>query len=55
MSNGLYIVAGTKSFTITSYAFATAGVLTAADLNGDGNGDLVVTNSTLTTDRRGHR
>jgi hypothetical protein len=49
LSNGLYLWTGTTSFTLTSYAFATAGVLTAADLNGDGNGDLVVTNSTLTT------
>jgi hypothetical protein len=48
-NNGLYIVAGTTTFTVTSFAFASAGVLTAADLNGDGNGDLVVTNNTLST------
>jgi Bacterial Ig-like domain (group 3)/FG-GAP-like repeat len=49
MSNGLYILAGTNTFTFTSFAFASAGVLTAVDLNGDGNGDLVVTNNTLAT------
>ncbi len=48
-NNGLYIVAGTTTFTVTPFAFAAAGVLTAADLNGDGNGDLVVTNNTLST------
>jgi Bacterial Ig-like domain (group 3)/FG-GAP-like repeat len=49
MSNDLYVLSGTTTFTIATYAYAAAGVLTAADLNGDGNGDLVVTNSTLTT------
>ena len=49
MSNALYVLSGTTTFTIATYAYAAAGVLTAADLNGDGNGDLVVTNSTLTT------
>jgi hypothetical protein len=43
MSNSLYIMSGTTSLEITSFAFATAGALTAADLNGDGNGDLVIT------------
>jgi Bacterial Ig-like domain (group 3)/FG-GAP-like repeat len=49
MSNALYVLSGTTTFTIATYAYAAAGVLTAADLNGDGNGDLVVTNSSLTT------
>jgi len=44
-SNGLYIAAGTTAFTVTSNAFATAGVVTAGDLNGDGNRDLVITSN----------
>jgi hypothetical protein len=48
MSNGLFVFAGTTSFPLTSYPFATASDLNAADLNGDGNGDLVVTNSIAT-------
>ena len=49
MSNGLYITKGTTTFTVTSNAFAAAGVVTSGDLNGDGNGDLVITNTTLST------
>jgi Bacterial Ig-like domain (group 3)/FG-GAP-like repeat len=48
MSNGLFVFAGTTSFPLTSYPFATASDLNAADLNGDGNGDLIVTNSIAT-------
>jgi hypothetical protein len=40
-SNGLYILAGTFKF--SSFALATANVLTPGDLNGDGNRDLVIT------------
>jgi Bacterial Ig-like domain (group 3)/FG-GAP-like repeat/FG-GAP repeat len=51
MSNALYILSGTDATTygITISAFASAGALATADLNGDGNGDLVVLNSILTT------
>jgi hypothetical protein len=48
MSNGLFVFAGTTSFPLTSYPFATASDLNAADLNGDGNGDLIVANSIAT-------
>ena len=46
-SESLYIAAGTSSFTLTNFAFAAAGVIATADLNGDGNGDLVVTNTSV--------
>jgi Bacterial Ig-like domain (group 3)/FG-GAP-like repeat/FG-GAP repeat len=49
MSNGLYITKGTTTFTVTSSAFAAAGVVTSGDLNGDGNGDLVITNTSIST------
>jgi hypothetical protein len=44
-SNGLYILAGVTDFTFSSFALATAGVLTGGDLNGDGNRDLVITSN----------
>ena len=44
-SNGLYILSGVTDFTFTSFALATAGVLTGGDLNGDGNRDLVITSN----------
>lgn len=62
MSNGLYVATSSLSSGVlsptgaysTNYAlsingFSTASVLTTADLNKDGNGDLVVANSVLTT------
>ena len=51
MSNALYILSGTDATTygITMFGFASAGALTTADLNGDGNGDLVVLNNVLST------
>jgi hypothetical protein len=42
-SNGLYVLAGTTTFKFSSFALATANVLTPGDLNGDGNRDLVIT------------
>jgi Bacterial Ig-like domain (group 3)/FG-GAP-like repeat/FG-GAP repeat len=44
-SNGLYVLTGVTDFTFTSFALATAGVLTGGDLNGDGNRDLVITSN----------
>jgi hypothetical protein len=44
-SNGLYILSGVTTFTFSSFALATAGVLTGGDLNGDGNRDLVITSN----------
>ena len=51
MNNALYILSGTDATTygITMFGFASAGALATADLNGDGNGDLVVLNNILTT------
>ncbi len=51
MSNALNILSGTDTTTygITTFAFASAGALATADLNKDGNGDLVVLNNVLTT------
>jgi hypothetical protein len=46
-NESLYIAAGTSSFTLTNFAFAAAGVIATADLNGDGNGDLVITNTSV--------
>ena len=61
-TNGLYVVTSTLSqgtilptgafttnYALNVYGFSTASAVTAADLNKDGNGDLVVTNSVLTT------
>ncbi len=42
-SNGLWVLAGTSTFKLNSFALATANVLTPGDLNGDGNRDLVIT------------
>ena len=44
-NNGLYILSGVTTFDLTSFALATAGVLTGGDLNGDGNRDLVITSN----------
>ena len=42
--NALLISNGITRFTSTSLSFAAAGAVTTADLNGDGNGDLVIVN-----------
>ena len=46
-NESLYIASGTSTFTLTNSAFAAAGVIATADLNGDGNGDLVITNTSI--------
>jgi hypothetical protein len=43
-ANSLLISSGITSFTWTTLSFSAAGSVTTADLNGDGNGDLVVVN-----------
>ncbi len=61
-TNGLYVVSSTLAkgtyfptgafstdYSLTVFGFSTASAVTTADLNKDGNGDLVVTNSVLTT------
>ena len=48
-TNGIYILKGTTSFTLSSFQDSPAGNLTAADLNKDGNGDLVILDSAAAT------
>lgn len=45
--NGIYILSGSISFTLTSFQDSSASQVTAADLNKDGNGDLVISDSPL--------
>jgi uncharacterized protein (DUF2141 family) len=49
--NAIYVVSGTdvSTYTLNTYSLASAGLINTADLNKDGNGDIVVLNSTLTT------
>jgi hypothetical protein len=51
MGNALYLMTGSTptNYAITNFSFASATALTAADLNKDGNADLVIANGTLTT------
>jgi hypothetical protein len=51
MGNALYVLSGTDAttYSISISSLSTAGALIAGDLNDDGNGDLVVLNSVLTT------
>ena len=44
-ANALLITSGVTSFTLNNMSFSAAGTVTTADLNGDGNGDLVVVNN----------
>ena len=49
MGNSLYLLEGTDTgaYTIATFSFMSAFVLTAADLNKDGNGDLVIANDVV--------
>jgi len=49
--NAIDLVSGTdvSSYSLKSYSVPSAGLINTADLNKDGNGDIVVLNSTLTT------
>ena len=49
-TNALYVLTGTATFTLNSFAFSNAGAVTTADLNGDGNTDLIiVSNGAIST------
>jgi len=50
--NGVYILSGVSTFSLSSFQFSSAGNLTAADLNKDGNGDLVILDNPLATTPR---
>ncbi len=52
MVNGIYMLTGTSTYSLSSFGFPTAGNLTTADLNKDGNGDLVVVDSAAATTAR---
>ena len=51
MTNGLYVTTGKSAsdYALSVFGFATASVMATADLNKDGNNDLVVTNSVGTS------
>ena len=49
MAESLYILSGTSTFNLSILSFSRAGLLATADLNGDGNGDLVVVNGVSST------
>jgi hypothetical protein len=51
LSKGIYVPTGAFStdYSLNVFGFSTASVLMTADLNKDGNGDLIVANSVLTT------
>ncbi len=51
LNNGVYLLTGTgpTQVNMTTFGFSTAGGMTAADLNGDGNGDLIFVNNSLAT------
>jgi len=44
---GVYLMVGTTNFNISSFQYSAAGNLATADLNKDGNGDLVITTNPL--------
>ncbi len=49
---GVYLLTGTTSFSLSSFQDSSVGNLTAADLNKDGNGDLVILDSAAATTAR---
>ncbi|WP_260735806.1 FG-GAP-like repeat-containing protein [Tunturiibacter lichenicola] len=48
-AESLYVLTGTTSFNVSVLSFSRAGLLATADLNGDGNGDLIVVNGVSST------
>ncbi len=49
---GIYLLTGTTNFSLSSFQDSSAGNLTAADLNKDGNGDLVILDDAVATTGR---
>lgn len=49
---GVYLLTGTTSFSLSSFQDSSVGNLTAADLNKDGNGDLVLVDGAAATTGR---
>jgi hypothetical protein len=45
-NEALYILSGQSTFNVNILSFSRAGLLATADLNGDGNGDLIIVNGT---------
>jgi hypothetical protein len=44
---GIYLLTGKSTFSLSSFQDSSVGTLTAADLNKDGNGDLVISDNSL--------
>jgi hypothetical protein len=49
---GVYLLTGKSTFDLSSFQYSSVGNLTAADLNKDGNGDLVISDSPLASSAR---
>ncbi len=52
LAEGIYLLTGTTNFSLSSFQASTAGNLATADLNKDGNGDLVILDSAAATTAR---
>jgi hypothetical protein len=52
LAEGIYLLTGTTNFSLSSFQDSTAGNLATADLNKDGNGDLVILDSAAATTAR---
>jgi hypothetical protein len=48
-AESLYFLTGTTSLSYSTFSFSRAGLIATADLNGDGNGDLVIANGVNST------
>jgi hypothetical protein len=49
---GVYVLTGHDTFNLFSFQYSPVGTLTAADLNKDGNGDLVISDNSLAANAR---
>ena len=52
LAEGIYLLTGTTNFSLSSFQDSTAGNLATADLNKDGNGDLVILDISVATTAR---
>jgi hypothetical protein len=52
LAEGIYLLTGTTNFSLSSFQDSTAGNLATADLNKDGNGDLVILDGASATTAR---